>query len=185
MITAELRPWGPADAEALLAAKSTSPDLATQLPDTGLDSIAQAAAYIRDHLGSGPRHANWAISVDGRALGNVGMSAVERRHDTAWVYYWLGVDGRGQGLARRALASVSAFAFQQGLFRLELGHRVNNPASCAVARGAGFAAEGLERAKLRYGSERYDVETHARLATDPAPRLELLPLATAQVCLAE
>jgi RimJ/RimL family protein N-acetyltransferase len=46
---------------------------------------------------------------------------------------------------------------------------VNNPASCAVAMRAGFAAEGIERAKLRYGVERFDVETHARLATDPAP----------------
>ncbi|WP_440697198.1 GNAT family N-acetyltransferase [Clavibacter nebraskensis] len=44
---------------------------------------------------------------------------------------------------------------------------MNNPASCRVARRAGFIAEGIERAKLRYGDERFDVETHARLATDP------------------
>ncbi|OUE31259.1 hypothetical protein BFL35_05940 [Clavibacter michiganensis] len=49
-----------------------------------------------------------------------------------------------------------------------------NPASCRVATRAGFAAEGIERAKLRYGDERFDVETHARLATDPPPAV--LPL---------
>ena len=56
------------------------------------------------------------------------------------------------------------------MFRLELGHRVNNPASCQVAIAAGFAVEGVERAKLRYGQKRFDVETHARLATDPRVR---------------
>jgi len=40
-----------------------------------------------------------------------------------------------------------------------------------VASAAGFRAEGIERDKLRYGTERYDVETHARLATDPAPAI--------------
>jgi hypothetical protein len=29
--------------------------------------------------------------------------------------------------------------------------------------------EGVERAKLRYGDQRYDAEIHARLATDPKP----------------
>jgi RimJ/RimL family protein N-acetyltransferase len=48
---------------------------------------------------------------------------------------------------------------------------LNNPASCRVATIAGFRAEGVERQKLRYGSERFDVETHARLATDPVPDL--------------
>jgi ribosomal-protein-alanine N-acetyltransferase len=77
---------------------------------------------------------------------------------------------RGEGLATRALAALAKRAYRElGLFRLELGHRVNNPASCAVARGAGFAVEGVERAKLRYGDRRFDVETHARLATDPSP----------------
>jgi ribosomal-protein-alanine N-acetyltransferase len=37
-----------------------------------------------------------------------------------------------------------------------------------VATGAGFAVEGLERAKLRYDGERFDLELHARPVTDPA-----------------
>ncbi|WP_235994945.1 GNAT family N-acetyltransferase [Nonomuraea montanisoli] len=53
-----------------------------------------------------------------------------------------------------------------GLFRLELGHRVDNPASCRVAAKAGFLAEGIERGKLVYDGVRHDVERHARLATD-------------------
>jgi len=33
----------------------------------------------------------------------------------------------------------------------------------------GFIVEGLQRGKLRYDGQRYDVELHARLATDPGP----------------
>ncbi|MBB3729097.1 hypothetical protein FHR33_004957 [Nonomuraea dietziae] len=65
----------------------------------------------------------------------------------------------------RALLAEWAFA-ERGLFRLELGHRTNNPASCRVAVRAGFVAEGIERGKLVYDGVRYDVERHARLATD-------------------
>lgn len=54
---------------------------------------------------------------------------------------------------------------------------MNNAASCVVAERAGFIAEGVERAKLKYGDERFDVELHARLATDPEPGDEgLVPL---------
>ncbi|MFJ7220386.1 GNAT family N-acetyltransferase [Streptomyces sp. NPDC098090] len=50
-----------------------------------------------------------------------------------------------------------------------MGHRTNNPASCKVARAAGFVVEGIQRQKLAYDGVRYDVELHARLATDPEP----------------
>lgn len=40
-----------------------------------------------------------------------------------------------------------------------------------MATAAGFRAEGIEWEKLRYGNARYDVETHARLASDPAPAM--------------
>jgi RimJ/RimL family protein N-acetyltransferase len=166
-----LRPWSLDDAAALLVASWSNPDLATQFPDVGLDDEEQARAHIRSALRFDERAKNWAIVEDGVAVGNVGLSAIEFRHATAWAHYWLAADARGCGLATRALTSVSTWAFDAGLFRLELGHRSNNPASCRVAATAGFRAEGVERQKLRYGSERFDAETHARLATDPVPDL--------------
>jgi [ribosomal protein S5]-alanine N-acetyltransferase len=66
-----------------------------------------------------------------------------------------------------ATKKVAEWAFgERGLFRMELGHRVSNAASCAVATRAGFLPEGIERAKGSYEGVRYDVERHARLATD-------------------
>ncbi|GAA3709970.1 hypothetical protein GCM10022377_24510 [Zhihengliuella alba] len=176
-----LRPWRPEDAPALVDAWTVSADLGPQTGDADLGEVGAARAFIEQHLlqpaGPGPASSrNWAVDVDGTAVGNIGLSAIEHRHGTAWTYYWLSAPVRGRGVAARGLAAVAAWAFEQGLFRLELGHRTNNPPSCGVATRAGFLAEGIERQKLRYGQDRYDVELHARLATDPAPDLRLLPL---------
>jgi RimJ/RimL family protein N-acetyltransferase len=62
-----------------------------------------------------------------------------------------------------------------GLERLELGHRVNNPASGAVARAAGFVHEGTEREKFLVDGERIDVLTYGRLRSDPWPETPYLP----------
>lgn len=171
-----LRAWLPIDAAALVDAYQSTPDLVTQFGDADLSAHKSAVRYIAKSLPSTGSVQNWAIVLDGVAVGNVGASAIDRRHHTAWVSYWLADSARGQGLATRALSTVADWAFRSGLFRLELGHRVNNPASCAVATRAGFIPEGIERQKLRYGEERYDVELHARLATDPTPRAELLSI---------
>lgn len=173
---AALRRWTADDAAALHRAVADSEDLRTQFGHHDLSTQVACRQYIVDELeneSASARH--FAISLHGKAVGNIGITSMEFSHGTAWVSYWLSADARGGGLASRGLAAACEWAFSEGLFRLELGHRVNNPASCRVATVAGFPAEGIERAKLRYGIERFDVETHARLATDPKP--ELLPLA--------
>ncbi len=98
------------------------------------------------------------------------VGAIDRRHGTGWVSYWTTRAARGAGVASRACRSLARWAFDDaGLFRLELGHRVDNPASCGVASAAGLAVEGLQRQKLEYDGVRFDVELHARLATDADP----------------
>lgn len=168
-----LRPWVRGDASALMGAAKAARDLATQFGEADLSSLKAAEAFIEQALRFEDHVKNWAVVDGGVAVGNVGASAIEFRHGTAWMHYWLSPVARGKGYATGALVAVSDWAFENGLYRLELGHRVNNPASCRVATAAGFQAEGIEREKLRYGSDRYDVETHARLAADPAPTTAL------------
>lgn len=162
-----LRPWNPGDASALSEAFRSASDLATQFGGVDLSTRAAAEAFIDRSLRFDEHVKNWAVVEDGVAVGNVGAAAIE------WMSYWLAPGARGKGYAAGALIAVSEWAFANGLYRLELGHRVNNPASCRVATAAGFLAEGIEREKLRYGNARYDVETHARLVTDPAPAVRL------------
>ena len=177
MTSLHLRPWRQTDAGSLAAAYRGSADLERQL-GPGAGTITGAQQIIHTDLGWNPQTAcTLAIVVEDMAVGSAGISRIDHRHGTAWLSYWLAGPARGKGLAARATATLSCWALGElQLHRLELGHRTNNPGSCAVAQAAGFAPEGIQRAKLRYGLERFDVETHARLASDPAPGLQLIEL---------
>lgn len=164
-----LRPWTDADLPAILDIFTTSDDLTTQypLPVTSLD---EAATCREKMLTWDESRRNFAIEVDGIAVGNIGITGVEQRHHTGWVSYFSSGAARGRGLVTRSAIAATNWALGElGLFRLELGHRMNNPASGAIALAAGFTQEGHERQKLEYDGERFDVLTYGRLATDPAP----------------
>lgn len=165
-----LRPWTSADASALLDAYSGA-EMTSQRPpglvdlDSAVDLIGSWSRAIEERTGF-----NLAVEVAGVVVGNVAATAINHRHGTAWMSYWTIQRHRSQGYATAGLNALSQLCFETlGLYRLELGHRVNNPASCRVAAGAGYRPEGVEREKLRYGAKRFDVELHARLLSDPEP----------------
>ncbi|MET9924340.1 MULTISPECIES: GNAT family N-acetyltransferase [unclassified Streptomyces] len=163
-----LRPWLPADASAVL--RAFAPAEMDRQSDRPVADRAGALAWIADRTRErGARTGySWAVvGEEGQAVGCVAVRAVNRVHGTGWISYWTAEAARGRGVAPAGVRAVARWAFGElGLYRLELGHRTDNPASCRVAVRSGFAAEGIERAKLRYGGLRYDVERHARLADD-------------------
>ena len=171
-----LRRWGAEDAEAVVAAFA-DPLMSTQVAEP-LETSEAALRWIDQRLEawrSGEAF-SWVV-VDGDTLvGSVTVAEIDRSNDIGWASYWTAPWARGKGVASSSLRALSDWAFAHaGLFRLELGHRTNNPASCRVALAAGYTVEGLERQKLRYGEERFDVELHARLATDPPPESPSIP----------
>lgn len=108
--------------------------------------------------------------VDGtnKALGHVQITVTSRRHGLGWLSFWTHPAEQGRGVATEGARLVSRFAFDElDLFRVEAGHRIDNPGSCLALGRAGLRPEGVERAKLRYGTSRYDTAAHARLVTDP------------------
>ncbi len=135
---------------------------------TGAEAVGDLCARVIVGPGDGS---------DRRILGNVMASGIEHRHSSAWVSYWSVAEARGQGLVSAGLRSlVDLLHDELGIYRLELGCRVNNPASAAVARNAGFLVEGREREKLLYDGIRYDTEVCARLTGDPrhsGPRIPI------------
>ncbi|MFC8283441.1 GNAT family N-acetyltransferase [Streptomyces cyaneofuscatus] len=163
-----LRPWLPADASAVL--RAFAPAEMDRQSDRPVSDRADALAWIADRTrewGAGTGYSWAVVGEEGEALGCVAVRAVNRAHDTGWVSYWTTEAARGRGVAPAGVRALARWAFGElGLHRLELGHRTDNPASCRVAVRAGFAPEGIERGKLRYGDVRYDVERHARLADD-------------------
>lgn len=171
-----LRPVRSDDAPAVLEAFASHPDMARQGDVTTLSEAEAQVAWLR---GEG-RRAVAICDAEDHLLGVVAV-VVDDLNRLGWFFYWLHAHHRGRGLVSRAAATVAARALAAqaeggwGLERLELGHRVNNPASGAVARAAGFVQEGCERAKFLIDGERIDVLTYGRLPSDPAPTTEHLP----------
>ncbi|MFI2760663.1 GNAT family N-acetyltransferase [Streptomyces echinatus] len=166
-----LRRWKAEDAQAVMTAFA-DPLMRGQSIEP-VDSFPAAERWITargDQWAADSSYSFAVVDGGGLVLGQVCVGPVDRRHATGWVSYWTTAAARGRGIASRACRAVARWAFDDAeLFRLELGHRVNNPASCGVARAAGFAVEGRERQKLEYDGVRFDVEIHARLATDAEP----------------
>ncbi len=163
------------DVPAVRAAFAASADMGRQGDVTDLESARQYVDWLRD----ADREAV-AITVADALVGLVGVS-VDAGNRSGWVFYWMHTTHRGRSLTSRAVATVCDRALAPeaeggwGLERLELGHRVDNPASGAVARAAGFVVEGRERAKFLIGGERVDVLTYGRLRSDPAAGTAPLP----------
>lgn len=156
-----LREWTAGDADRVLEA-FRSEDMRAQSGEP-IRTLDDAVRWIEGWQDRG--HA-FAVELDGLVVGNVAVTGIDRQGN-GWVSYWTTAQARGRGVAARATGLLAEWAFaERGLFRLELGHRTTNPASCRVAVRAGFVAEGIERGKLVYDGVRYDVERHARLATD-------------------
>ncbi|WP_198398289.1 GNAT family N-acetyltransferase [Brevibacterium antiquum] len=147
-------------------------------PDDRSPAGAQAwLDRIRSAEDEGTPAADAIVDGNQTPVGNVMATAVDRRNSTAWISYWLDPDVRGRGLAAAGLRSfVDHLHDGLGVYRLELGFRVNNPASAAVAKSAGFIVEGRQRERLLYGGVRFDTEECARLAGDPRPQRRRLPI---------
>lgn len=130
-----LRPWLPDDASAVL--RAFAPAEMDRQADRPVDDRSGALAWIAERTRErGARTGySWAVvGEEGEALGCVALNAVNRTHDTGWVSYWTTESARGRGVAAAGVRALARWAFDElGLYRLELGHRTDNPASCRVA----------------------------------------------------
>lgn len=178
-MTASLRRWHRADADTLvdIYARADS-DLLNNIPDDL--SLAGAQTWLDWAGGAEDDGSAVALAIvdgDESPVGNVMATSIDQRNSTAWISYWLDPSARGQGLAAAALRSfVDYLHDEHNVYRLELGYRLNNPASAAVAASAGFIVEGRQRERLLYDGVRFDTEECARLAGDPRPQRRRLPI---------
>lgn len=167
-----------ADDADVLAGFAADPEMERQGDVKNLDT---AQTYIQFLTNTEEGNHGFAVDVGGRCAGVVGINGATL-HRLGWFFYWMHPDFRERGLAASAAAAVANWALTSGdsggggFERLELGHRVNNPASGAVAQAAGFIHEGTERKKFLVNGERVDVLTYGRLATDPVPQTPPLKL---------
>ena len=174
-----LRPWRQADIPALIAAYQ-DPEI-RQWHARTLSDVHEARAWLAQRERSRRRETavDWAVvdpADDDAVLGRAGLVAVDLTEGVAEVAYWVSPDHRRTRVATRAVCALSDWAFDElGLHRLGLQHSIRNPASCAVANRALYRPEGTLREIALHGDGWHDMHLHARLATDPRPRLAADP----------
>lgn len=145
-----LRPWRPADAEAVYRA-CQDPDIQrwTTVPvpylmehATGFVADAAPAAWANGAA------AEFAVvdRLTGELIGSCGLITIDHRLRSAEIGYWVAPRGRGRGVAARATRAIAHWAFDRlGLRRIVWQAELGNHASRLVAMRAGFRIEGRLR----------------------------------------
>jgi RimJ/RimL family protein N-acetyltransferase len=160
-----LRPWGPADAPAFLAAYADGEIRrwhTRRHPRDEADVREWFDAYRQDW--EREKCAHWAVARDdGEVLGRIALLGFNFYDGVAGVAYWVLPVARGAGVATSALTALSVWALEEaGFHRLELGHSTRNHASCRVARKSGYLLEGTKRSAAVHDDGRHDMHLHAR-----------------------
>jgi RimJ/RimL family protein N-acetyltransferase len=164
-----LRQWrnDEADAATVLLA---STDAAVNRYSPSIAKVS-SAADARNWLvaRTEPDRIDWAIEVENRTVGRLGLAWIRDETSEAEIGYWLLPHARGQGTLTSAVRLMTHWAFGSGGFgRLEIRHLLDNDASCKVAERCGFLVEGVQRGALEERGKRHDLHLHGKLATDPA-----------------
>lgn len=143
-----LRPWRPSDAAALV--ELGGDEAMGRWTSFAVADLADAERWVREQVHgweSGDRPAfavlESAAGPDGpRLAGHVVLKRGGHGSGTAEVGYWTAARARGRGVAPRALAAVTDWAFTAfaagGPSRLRLLHQADNAASCRVAQKCGY-----------------------------------------------
>ncbi|HEY6595411.1 MAG TPA: GNAT family N-acetyltransferase, partial [Asanoa sp.] len=162
-----LRPFEESDAPEVLRALR-DPDVAAWSPaDQQPPRLADAQQWVAQRANwSSEDHVSFAVVLadSGVLAGSVSLFKLDRLNSCADIGYWVMPEARGRGIAATSTAAVTRWALSAGrIFRVQLFHAVDNPASCRVATRAGFALEGTLRSSYRYGDGAlHDEHLHSR-----------------------
>lgn len=163
-----LRPWTPADADAVVAA-CQDPDIqrwtTVPSPYTREDAVAYVTTVAPRAWDDGGAVFAVVDPATGEVTGSIGAHGMS--DGVAHVGYWTAPAGRGRGLTSDALRTLSRwFLEERGAARVELVVEPANTASVRVAEAAGFTAEGVLRQRLVLRGRRADVVMYSRLPGD-------------------
>ncbi|MCQ4212910.1 GNAT family N-acetyltransferase [Streptomyces longispororuber] len=132
-----------------------------------MDSLDEARAWVATtHEGWREEGtAQWLVTrtADGAPLGRMALKDMNLWEGLAEVAYWMLPAARGQGVAPRALDTLTDWAFATGFHRLDLLHSTRNEPSCRVAAKAGYPLEGTRRSSALHTDGWHDMHVHVRI----------------------
>jgi len=172
-----LRPWGPDDVDAVVAA-CQDPELQrwTQVPVPYRRDDAEGfvGGIAAETWAAGGALFAVAPRDGGPLLVSIGLFPPSDGFGEAG--YWTVREHRGQGYTAEALGALADWVFGDlGLRRLELFVDPANVGSRRVAERAGFSAEGLLRQRHLHRGQPGDFLLYARLADGPRPAFRPAP----------
>jgi RimJ/RimL family protein N-acetyltransferase len=134
-----LRPWHLDDAPALVTAWA-DPDIQRWTAVPANRDLAAAERWIAGEAERRIRWLSFDLVVDrgGDVAGEVGLSSIDRPGRTADIGWWTSAEHRREGVATAAVSLLARWAESTLLMSLVARCDPANPASVAVAHGAGI-----------------------------------------------
>jgi RimJ/RimL family protein N-acetyltransferase len=156
-VTVTLSRWQPDDLP--LLQRANTPEMTRYLggPETPEKLLERHEKYLQ-YWESGHAHM-FRIDADGIPVGSIGWWRVEHEGRPAYETGWgIEPEWQGRGIARLALRRLIADVRADGERDLLVAYPgVDNPASNALCRGAGFAHTGSETAPWRGGELTFNI----------------------------
>ncbi|MFD5983298.1 GNAT family N-acetyltransferase [Streptomyces cyaneofuscatus] len=165
-----LRPWEMSDLPLIReAAQDPYIPLITTVPSRYSDRAAEE--FVRRQWDRAATGAGYPFAIvrsrDRRPVGAIGLWLRELPEGRASIGYWMVPSGRGQGVTRAALRTVTGWALRDlGVPRLQLFIEPWNTASARIAVDVGYRHEGLLRGWQQVGDERRDMAVYGLLNSD-------------------
>lgn len=160
-----VRDWTPSDKTSLVRVannRNVWRNLTHRFPHPYTDADADSwfALVEKD-----ARPTHWAIEVEGKAVGGIGVEFGEGVHaKSARFGYWLGEPYWGRGIMSAAARATSEHVFARfDIARLEAPVFEWNPASMRVLEKCGFVREGVLRQSILKDGQLIDAVLYARI----------------------
>lgn len=149
-----LRPWQPSDVDTV-AGILAEPRMLRYLPLPNPYTREHADAYVNR---TAPSRAADGTGIElavcenttARVLG-AALLLLEAGGESGEIGYWIGLPDWGQGFATEAAATLTRFAFSNGIRRLVIRCDTPNAASARVALALGFRFEAIQRGAIVRG----------------------------------
>ena len=167
MAEVALRKWREEDA-AFVCEACQDPEIQRWMPLIPRPyEMEHALGFVRGEIDGSHQ---FAVEVDGRPVGSVGLKLGDS--DVGEAGYWCAPGVRGGGFITRALELLCSYGFHElGLARIQLRTDPDNLPSQRVAEKAGFQREGVLRSSIRHpDGRRRDMVMWSLLPKDPAVR---------------